>query len=164
MAVLENGKRLVIYRRKVDPAWIDYNDHMNVGYYLLAFDQAVDELFDFIGLTDTYRAQHDVSTFAMETHLCFLREVAKDAPIRFEIQLLDLSDKHIHFLNMMYHDREGFLAATAETLSMHMDMTVRRGAPMRPEIHRRFSDVLRAHRDLEVPEQVGRKIGIRRKG
>ena len=26
----------------VEPAWIDYNGHMNMGYYLVAYDRATD--------------------------------------------------------------------------------------------------------------------------
>ena len=33
-----------VTRGTVLPEWIDINDHMNVAYYLLAFDQAVDAL------------------------------------------------------------------------------------------------------------------------
>ena len=31
---------LVRHTDTVDPAWIDYNGHMNVAYYVLAFDRA----------------------------------------------------------------------------------------------------------------------------
>ena len=164
MATLEPGKRLVIHRETVDPSWIDYNGHMNVAYYLLGFDHAVDAMFEFVGLTDAYRREHNVSTFALEYHICYLQEVGRDDPLRFEIQLIDLSDKHFHFINMMYHDSEDYLACTAEAISMHMDMSARRGAPMRPEIHDAFEAIRQAHKDIPLPAQVGRNIGIRRKG
>ena len=37
---------------RVLPAWIDVNNHMNVAYYVLAFDQGVDALWDRFGITD----------------------------------------------------------------------------------------------------------------
>ena len=40
---------LQIYRDKVRPEWIDYNGHMNVAYYVLAFDYATDAFFDHLG-------------------------------------------------------------------------------------------------------------------
>ncbi len=163
MTTLETGKRLIIHRETVDPAWIDYNGHMNVAYYLLAFDHAVDAMFDFVGLTSDYRARNNVSTFALECHICYLREVGEGDPLRFEIQLVDLSDKHIHFINLMYNDAENYLAATNETVSMSIDMAVRRGAPLPPEIHARFEAIRDAQRDIALPEQVGRSIGIRRR-
>ncbi len=38
----------------VRPDWIDYNGHMNVAYYVLAFDLAIDALWARIGITDEY--------------------------------------------------------------------------------------------------------------
>jgi len=36
--------------RTVPAEWIDYNGHMNVGYYSLAFDKGVDVLLDLVGV------------------------------------------------------------------------------------------------------------------
>ena len=38
------------YQGKVLPEWIDHNGHMNLAYYVLAFDLATDEFFDGFGL------------------------------------------------------------------------------------------------------------------
>ena len=32
--------------KNVLPEWIDYNDHMNVAYYTLAFDEALDDFLN----------------------------------------------------------------------------------------------------------------------
>ncbi|HTQ82203.1 MAG TPA: thioesterase family protein, partial [Pseudolabrys sp.] len=34
----------------VEPQWIDYNGHLNVAYYNVLFDRAVDELYELLGL------------------------------------------------------------------------------------------------------------------
>lgn len=157
------NQRLVIHRSAVRPDWIDYNGHMNVAYYVLAFDHAVDALFDFVGLTPAYRQQHQVSTFALETHVCYLREVTLGDPLRFEIQMLDVDEKRFHYLNHMYHDETGDLCATAEWISAHMDMTSRRMAPFRPDIAARFAEIWDAHKEMPRPDYAGRTIAIRRK-
>ena len=153
---------LVIHRETVPPEWIDYNGHMNVAYYVLAFDHATDSLFDHIGLDEAYRARHKVSSFAMENHITYLRELHEGDPLRFEIQLLDLDEKRFHYINCMYHDTENFLAATAEWLSIHVDMEQRRATPMGEPMFGRMKAILEAHKDLPRPPQVGRVIGIRR--
>jgi acyl-CoA thioester hydrolase len=38
----------------VKPEWIDVNGHMNVAYYVLAFDLAVDALWEGFGITAEY--------------------------------------------------------------------------------------------------------------
>ena len=47
--------------------WIDYNGHMNVGYYLIAFDQGTDRFFDFVGVGTDYMKRTNRSTFTLET-------------------------------------------------------------------------------------------------
>lgn len=157
------NERLVVHRSAVRPDWIDYNGHMNVAFYLLAFDQALDALFDAIGLTQPYRKRHRVSTFALEVHLCYLREVHLKDPLRFEVQMLDLDEKRFHLLILMIDDRADELCATAEWISAHMDMATRRMAPFRPDLKARLEEILAAHRKMPWPEHAGRKIGIRRR-
>jgi acyl-CoA thioester hydrolase len=160
---LEPGKRLVVHREAVRPEWIDYNGHMNVAYYVLALDHAVDEFFDFVGLSPEYRAANQVSTFALEAHITYLRELKEGDPMRFEIQLLDIDAKRFHYINCLYHDTDGYLAATGEWISMHMDMRARRPAPFLPDVMEKFEAVMAAHQDIARPVQVGHVIGIPRK-
>jgi len=144
---------------RVRPEWIDYNGHMNVGYYHVAFDDASTPFFHWLGLSPEYRSRHQVTTFALETHLNFLREVKLDEPLRFAARLLSYDAKRIHFLMEMFHAEQGFLAATYESLSMHVDMRTRRTAPMGAELLARMEAVMRAHAALPRPWQVGHVIG-----
>ena len=160
---IRRNERLVVHRSAVQPEWIDYNGHMNVAHYLLAFDLALDALFDRIGLTQPYRKAHRVSTFALEVHLSYIREVRLEDRLRFEVQMLDLDEKRFHFLISMVDDRTGDLCATAEWISAHMDMTSRRMAPFRDDIRVPLERIRDAHRDMPWPDQAGRKIGIRRR-
>jgi acyl-CoA thioester hydrolase len=144
---------------RVKPEWIDYNGHMNVGYYHVAFDDASTPFFHWLGLSPEYRSHHQVTTFALETHLNFLREVKLGEALRFAARLLSYDAKRIHFLMEMFHAGEGFLAATYESLSMHVDLRTRRTAPMGPELLARLEAVMGAHAVLPRPWQVGHVIG-----
>ena len=117
------------------PQWIDLNGHMNVGYYHVAFDVAAEPFFEFLGFTPEFRKRTGASTFALESHLSFVRELKEGDPIRYEARLLDFDRKRLHFYQEMFHGTEGWLAATYETLSVHVDMTQRRTAPMPEELH-----------------------------
>src|SRR3546814_15260526 len=70
------------HRAVVLPEWIDYNGHMNVDYYLLAFDQATDLFFDHLGLGAAHRAATGGSTFAGDIHLTYRRELREGDPLR----------------------------------------------------------------------------------
>jgi acyl-CoA thioester hydrolase len=157
------GQPLVVHREAVQPDWIDYNGHMNVAYYVLAFDHAADALFDILGLDAAYRARTKFSTFALEAHVVYKREVAAGDPLRFEVQLLDFDGRFFHYVAKMYHDRENWLAATCEWLSCGVDLATRKPAAMTPEIAQRFQALFDAQRGMPRPPEAGRMIGIRRK-
>ena len=100
----------------VRPEWIDYNGHMNVGYYHVAFDVAAEPFFEWLGLTPEFRRQHGSSTFALESHLHFLREVREGDALHFEARLLAFDAKRTHYYDEMSHARDGYLDAIYELL------------------------------------------------
>lgn len=154
---------LAAYSGEVQPEWIDDNNHMNVAYYVLAFDYATDALFDFLGLSRAYKDANNVSTFAVDMNVVYKRELRLGEPLRIETRMIDCSDKALHYFHEMYHGDEGYLAASNEVLSMHMDMSIRRIAPMALEIQDWVAKVCDAHKALGRPDAVGRPLGIRRK-
>jgi acyl-CoA thioester hydrolase len=148
-------------RDVVRPEWIDYNGHMNVGYYHVVFDLATDRFTEFLGLTPEFRQRHGLTTFALEAHLNFLSEVKAGDPLNFESRLLDFDAKRIHGYHEMFHATEGYLAASMETLSSVVSMATRRTAPMPDELNERMAAVKAAHAQLARPWQIGHVISAR---
>ena len=149
------------YRDVVRREWIDHNRHMNVGYYLVVFDFATDEFFRFVGLDQQHRREHHATTFCLEAHITYEREVGEAAPLRFTTQLLDYDAKRLQYIHMMYHADEGYLAATNELISLHVSQETRRSARMAPDVLDRLERIKLAHDALARPSQVGRVIGLR---
>lgn len=148
--------------RELDPAWLDYNGHLNMAYYNVLFDQAVDHVFELIGCGPGYLAARNMSFFTAEAHVCYLRELKPDAIITASAQVLDFDAKRLHLFQEIRH-REGWLSATSETLLLHVDMSVPRAAAMPDDIHAKIEDMAAAHAGLPRPERAGRAIGISRK-
>lgn len=154
---------LELHTEIVRPEWIDYNGHMNVAYYLLAFDHATDAFLDYLGIGQDYLRQAHHSTFTLEGHITYDREVKEGDPLRFTTRLLDYDRKRIHYFHCMYHATKGYLASTNEMLTLHVSMQTRRSAPLPEALLQKLEKLLGAHRKLPVPAQVGRRIGIRRR-
>ena len=148
--------------QRVEESWIDYNGHMNVAFYSLAFDRALDHVYDTLGIGIEYTHAGLGSCFAAEVHLNYLSEVVLDDPLRVTFQLLDCDAKRLHFFEEMYHAETGELAATSEQLALHVDMSTRRSAPFPDDAQARIAELWAVHEQMERPEQVGRVIGIRR--
>jgi acyl-CoA thioester hydrolase len=159
---MDNNKPLATCRLSVSPEWIDYNGHMNVGYYSVAFDKATDVLLDNIDLGAAYRHRADASMFIVEAHLTYEREVSEGDPLRFETRVLDADGKRLHIFHAMYHETDGYLAATNELMGLHVDLQKRRSAPFPDTAQERIAALLASQQELPRPEQCGRIIGIRR--
>jgi acyl-CoA thioester hydrolase len=145
----------------VQPGWIDYNGHMNVGYYHVAFDLAAEDFFQFLGFTPEFREQMQGTTFALESHLNFLREVKQGDPLRFEARMLDFDAKRVHFYQEMFHADAGYLAASCESLSAFVSQATRRTAPIPAVFLERLAAVKAAHAALPRPWQVGHVISAK---
>jgi acyl-CoA thioester hydrolase len=156
----EPAAPLDAYRDRVRPEWIDGNRHMNMGYYLVVFDLATDEFFAWVGLDAEHRRTRQITTFCLEAHVTYHREVRDGDPLRFTTILLGHDAKRLHYLHAMYHATEGYLAATNELMSLHVSQATRRGAPMAPEILARLGEIQAAHDRLPRPAQAGRRIGL----
>lgn len=149
--------------RKVESEWIDLNGHMNMAYYNLLFDEALDELFNDIGVGWQYTKQGEGSCFTAEIHVTYLDELKEGDPVRITYQLLDWDEKRLHIFGRMYHGTEEYLAATSEQMCIHVDMKSRRASPMPERAQEKARAIMASHRNLDRPKQVGSVIGIRHK-
>jgi len=157
----ESGMQGVeIMHGHVLPEWIDVNDHMNVAYYVLAFDKGIDAMWARFGITDDYIREHRCSTFAAETHVRWIREVAEGDPYTITAQVLAYDAKRIHQFLRMYHGSEHYLAATAEWMNLHVDLTVRRVAPFADDILERLGGFVAAQGRDPWPEGAGRIMRV----
>ena len=147
----------------VQKDWIDYNGHMNMAYYNVVFDKGVDHMFDVLEAGAAYTKATNGSFFAMEVHVTYAEEVVLDDPLRVTVQLLDANDKCLHIFMQMFHAEKGYLAATLEQMSLHVDLRQRKAAPLPATISTNIQKVREAHDKLPKPPQVGSVIGIRRK-
>ncbi|KPK08716.1 MAG: hypothetical protein AMJ64_02610 [Betaproteobacteria bacterium SG8_39] len=148
-------------RAVVRPEWIDYNGHMNVGYFSVVFDIAADAFLEFLGFTQDFRRQYGSTTFALEQHLNFLREVNQGDTLRFEARLLDYGEKRFHFYQEMFCVGDDRPAASCEGLSAHVSTKTRKTAAMPEVLLERLAAIKQAHAVLARPWQVGHVISVR---
>jgi acyl-CoA thioester hydrolase len=149
---------------RVEPGWIDYNGHLNMAYYNVLFDRAVDEAFTLVGCGPDYVAACRHSCFTAEVHLRYLRELRADDPVRVTFQLLDYDAKRIHYFEQLFHAEDGWVSATSENMALHVDLTAKKTAPFPPEVAGCLAEMKTAHAKLPVPEAAGRRIAMPGKG
>src|SRR3978361_2205447 len=81
---------------QIEPGWIDYNGHLNMAYYNVLFDRAIDELWLKLGIGPPYMKARGGSTFTAECHVRYIREIHLDDPAQVSILLVAADDKRLH--------------------------------------------------------------------
>ncbi len=147
---------------KVLPEWIDINNHMNVAYYVLAFDYGVDALWERFGINDEYMSTCRGSTFAVECHLTYQQELLEGDQYFVTAQILAFDEKRIHQFLRLYHAEKHYLAATAEWMNLHINLDSRRVCPWPESIRSRIGEFAHAQENSESPAEVGRKMAIKK--
>jgi acyl-CoA thioester hydrolase len=145
---------------QIEPGWIDYNGHLNMAYYNVMFDRAIDELWLQLGIGPQYMKARGGSTFTAECHVRYLREIHLGNPAQVSILLVAADEKRLHTFKELRHATEGWLSATSENMTIHMDMTARKTAPFPPDVAERVQALAAAHRRVPRPEGIGRSVAM----
>jgi acyl-CoA thioester hydrolase len=160
-----DGSLLASPTRSVPKEWIDYNGHMNVAYYTMAFDKGSDFVFDeVLGVGEALARELRMGPMVVQQTIHYIGELLEGESFRLELQLLDWGPKQIHFFSRMLKDSDGSLCATSETLTLNVDLEARRTAAYPGWAQARLARLMEAHKGLPKPDQAGAVIGIRRKG
>jgi acyl-CoA thioester hydrolase len=114
-----------------------------------------------IGLDYLKRTNH--STFTAEVHVRYLREIHDGDPVRVEFQLLDYDSKRIHYFETLKHAEEGWVSATSENMTLHVDMGSKKVAAFPDDILKRLAAIKSAHAHLPPPDGAGRRIAMPQK-
>jgi acyl-CoA thioester hydrolase len=145
---------------RVEPQWIDYNGHLNMAYYNVLFDRAIDELWLELGIGPAYMKARSGSTFTAECHVRYLREIHQDDRVQIAILLVAADAKRLHTFEELRHASEGWLSATSENITLHVDIAARKTAPFPPDIRARIEAAADAHATIARPEGLGRRIAM----
>ncbi|WP_136634918.1 thioesterase family protein [Pseudooceanicola onchidii] len=146
---------------EVKPEWIDQNGHLNMAYYGVLFDTGVDEVAKTFGLGWDYTSKGTHTTYSAEFRIRYVRELHVGDKVRASFRLLDVGPKAHHFCQELIHE-DGWIAATGEGISLHIDQSGPRVAPYPPEVLAKLTETLDAHAKLPVPDWVGAPMAIRK--
>jgi acyl-CoA thioester hydrolase len=153
------GSPLFQWPETVLPAWIDYNGHMNVAHYVAVFDRATEAFMNSVGIDEAYR-KAGRSTFAVEQHIVYQRELHAEARIVVAVRLAAVDEKRVLLFHELTPADEGWLAATCELLCLHVDFVARKAQPFPPELRARFESVAATHDAAPLTHKIGRAIKV----
>lgn len=140
--------------RVVPQSWTDYNGHMNETHYLEVGSQATDRFMEMVGADASYIAAGK-SFFTAENHIRYLAEVHAGDRLRITTQVLAGGGKKMQLFQFI-HRGDGELAATMETLLLHVNLETRRTEEPGPVVAEPLAKWVKAHAELDWPDGAGR--------
>jgi acyl-CoA thioesterase FadM len=132
----------VCLRRTIPDEYLDFNNHMNMRWYVALFDDAGDTLHDHLGLTREFRRASGTGTMDLEHHTWFVNEVMAGSEICIYSRMVARSAKMIHYLMFMVNASTGKVAAHFECVNALVDLQARKTTPYPPEIFTRIDAML----------------------
>ena len=151
---------LFTFEVTVKPEWIDHNNHLNVAYFVLAFDYATDAFYETCLIGNEYPTISGCSVFTLGMDVDYFAELFSEDSVTIQTQLLDWDHKRIHYYHTMIENRSGKRAATNECLAMNVNLEKRKSAPFPAEVQERLRAVHQQHKGAELPERMGRRLAI----
>ncbi len=106
--------------------WTDYNNHMNMAYYVLVFDQIWEVILEKFKMGEQSAKTTYMSTMVVETHTTYNNEVKEGDEVEINLTFFDHDKKRLHFKMEMIEKSSKKMSATLEMLSLYIDLNKRR--------------------------------------
>tara|TARA_Y100000590_G_scaffold397671_1_gene479373 strand:- start:1085 stop:1546 length:462 start_codon:yes stop_codon:yes gene_type:complete len=117
---------MILKAEKVIKEWTDYNNHLNVAFYIRIFDIAADVMLDNFNMGGESAKKDKKTTFVAEMHTVYNQEIRLGEEVETYITYVDHDKKRIHYRLSMYNKEKKYLAATNEVLSLYVDLNQRK--------------------------------------
>ena len=118
---------ILLSSQKIMKEWIDYNDHMNVSYYLLIFDKyGADVLNDNFKMGEHSAKTTGKSTMIVESNITYNQELKLDDEVDINLIYFNHDKKRLQYKMEMIHKKEKYLASTIEVLALYVDLNTRK--------------------------------------
>ena len=125
---------LYLNSKKIIKDWTDYNGHMNVAYYVLIFDLfGAEILMNKFQMGEDSAKTNKKSTMVVESHITYNEEVKEGDEVDVNLLYFDHDKKRLQYKLEMIHKEKKYVASTIETLSLYVDLSLRKVAEFEEE-------------------------------
>jgi acyl-CoA thioester hydrolase len=160
---MEKPLKPVTVVSRIDPAWRDYNGHVNYAAYAMAADPAIDALYAKVGLDPAYRQKDGRSDYVVESRFFYLREIRNGQSIEVRAKLAGFDTKRTHIFCEIWDQDSSALAATAHIISIHVDAARAKSAEFPDFAMAGFAALKSAHAHLPVSDYFDETVTLGRR-
>ena len=124
---------VLLTTKKIIKEWTDYNNHMNLSYYILVFDLGAEVILSKFKMGEQSARTTKKSTMVVETHTTYNNEVKEGDEVNIFLSHFDHDNKRLHYKLEMYDKNKNVLSATTEVLSLYIDLSIRKVTELEEE-------------------------------
>ena len=112
--------------QKILSKWVDYNNHLNMAYYILIFDEAWEVMLEKIKMGAHSAKTEKKSTMVVETHTQYINEVNENDEVDILLTFFDHDTKRLRLKLEMIEKKSKKLSASMEWISLYIDLNIRK--------------------------------------
>ena len=145
---------VLLTTKKIIKEWTDYNNHMNLSYYILVFDLAAEVMLSKFKMGEHSAKNTKKSTMVVETHTTYNNEVKENDEVNIFLSHFDHDKKRLHYKLEMYDKSKNTLSATTEVLSLYIDLNLRKVAEFEKEKLIIMNEFINKHKEKFKSENL----------
>ena len=134
--------------------WTDYNNHMNMAYYVLVFDQIWEIMLEKFKMGENSAKTNKMSTMVVETHTTYNNEVKEGNEVEINLTFFDHDKKRLHFKMEMIEKTSRKLSATLEMLSLYIDLNKRKVSEFEDEKVKLMDDFINLNKSNFINDNL----------
>ena len=149
--------------QKIIKDWTDYNNHMNVAYYVLIFDvYGAEILMNKFKMGEHSAKTTKKSTMVVESHITYNQEVSEGDEVDVNLTFFDHDKKRLLYKMEMIHREKKYLASTIEILALYVDLGQRKVAEFEDEKIKIMNDFIEKNKSSFKSEDLKFSIKLKK--
>jgi len=131
---------------EVKKEWVDYNNHMNMAYYVLIIDRAWEVALEKFQMGANAAKNENRSTMVVETNTKYLNEVKEGEEVDINLTYFDHDKKRLHIKMEMVNKKSKKLSASMEWISLYIDLSKRKVTEFENEKLELMDEFIKEHK------------------
>ena len=112
--------------QKIIKEWVDYNNHLNMAYYVLIFDQALEVMLEKFKMGANSAKNDQRSTMVIETNTKYISEVKEGDEVDIFLTFFDHDKKRLHLKLEIIEKETKKISSSIEWLSLYVNLETRK--------------------------------------
>ena len=154
---------IILPEQEVLNEWLDYNGHMNVAYYTLAFDKSLDIfLEDLLGIGESHAYKNNQGPFVVQAHYHYLHEMRLNEKFHVRLFVVDCDKNKMHLCMEIYSLFQEKVIAVVEQVLINVNLKLRKSEPYPLWAFEKLIKLKNTHKNASLPSAFGKSIGLKK--